>query len=412
MLYSCKSDINCDEIVKMSDYFWKKYYVAALIPNVVFDILLSVFMIIITNNMMITFVVFISYLLFCLVYCKFNLSSITTRSTQKYIKKNKINTEKKIEFYDDYLVYDTLNNSTKIKYSEIGNSIETDRNFYLSFFKDGRKKIAIIIKNDCSYELIQFIRNNVRNIENKIGDSNNFDANKIKKIANILTILSIISIFGGLFTFGYYNEINNITDSSYIKSSWLFWLWLPIPIYSSISIYKYYKTGINCFKNYIICLIICIFIVIYGLFSFMPNIDIVSNDKDYSVINEYKEYLDINLPLNGKAKTGSMGPYSNNYISNVSLISFDYENEDVSDTINDIKNNSKWIVGSQLSSNYKKLVPSVISYSDDIYYLFYNKTLKEYNIIPDDHVKYDFITALYDISKEHLVIYEYNFSSN
>lgn len=39
-----------------------------------------------------------------------------------------------------------------------------------------------------------------------------------------LTILSILSILGGLYTVAMYNEVNDIHDASFIKSTWLFWL--------------------------------------------------------------------------------------------------------------------------------------------------------------------------------------------
>ena len=134
-----------------------------------------------------------------------------------------------------------------------------------------QEKIIIIQKNSCTLELIQFIRKKVGHLENHLGEKkktiNNRKKSKIiEKVIGCLTGLSILSILGGLYIVAMYNEINDIPDANFIRSTWLFWLFLPLPILSTIISYIYQNQGINCSKNKIISFISCICLLIFGSF--------------------------------------------------------------------------------------------------------------------------------------------------
>ena len=60
-----------------------------------------------------------------------------------------------------------------------------------------------------------------------------------------------------------------------------------------------------------------------------------------------------------------------------------YNENDVINLEKKIENNNNWILSTQIKSNLTIFIPSSFISNDNIYYSIYNKTLDEYNTIPN-----------------------------
>ena len=413
MLYSCKNNMDSYEIGKMVPYFWKKFYLAFIIRSTILNFLISIIIFVCFQNVVDAVVFFTIFFIFNLIYYKVNLSTVVTKSVNLYLIKKGINTEIEIEFYSTYLIQKKNNESLKIDYNRFNKGIETDTNFYLQYLENRKEKIIIIQKNNCTLELIQFIRKKINNLENHLCEkeviNNNRNKSKlIKRMILCLTILSILSILGGLYTVAMYNEVNDIHDASFIKSTWLFWLWLPLSIISMIVSCIYKKRGIDTSKNIVISVIVSICLLLFGFFSILPT-SLDSQANNYSILEDYKSIMNVRIPSSGLLKLGTLESFNYKNISDLEIITVNYEQEDTTALTKDILNNDNWILSMELSSELKKLVPAVFSSNDDMYYLFYNSTLSEYNTVPNITGNYQIYTMKYDIAKKNLIIYTFNY---
>lgn len=413
MLYRCKNNIDSYEIGRMVPYFWKKFYFNFIVKSAILNFLISIIIFVCFQHVIDAVLFFTVFFIFNLIYYKVNLSNVVTKSVRAHLIKKKINIEVEIEFYSTYLIQKKNDMSLKINYYRFNKSIETDTNFYLQYLENRKEKIIIIQKNSCTLELIQFIRKKVDNLENHLCEKKGIIHNQkksktIKKIIWCLTGLSILSILGGLYTVAMYNEVNDIHNASFIQSTWLFWLWLPLSIISTVISYIYQKRGIDCSKNMIISFVASICLLIFGFFSILPT-SFDDQVNHYSIIENYESIMDVRVPSSGQLKLGTLESFDYKNISDLEIITVNYEHEDTTALAKDIMNNDNWILSTEVSSELKKLVPAVFSSNDDMYYLFYNSTLSEYNTVPDIVGDYQIYTMKYDISKKNLIIYTFNY---
>lgn len=419
MFYNYKGNIDSYEIRKMAPYFLKKNYIYLVGCFNILNLLISALIFIYFGSISDAMIIFLGFLIFSFIYYKVKFYDIITKIANSCIQKRKINPEVNLEFYDSYLIRKSSDKSLKINYDDFNRFIETDTNFYLQYLDNKKKRIIIIQKNNCELELIQFIRARVKNIENNLGGEINFlkqsklrNSKMIKIIKILLIIVPVCSIFGGLYTAGMYNEINDVNDVFFYHSSWVIWLWLPLPILSLIISLIFQKHGIKCTKNIIISSMTSVLLLIEGSFWLYSPLFADFEAKlvnDYSIIEDYEQVMDVRIPSSGKLKLRDAGPFNHNGISNLDIVFVDYAKEDTNVLENDVINSDKWILSTELSSEYKKLVPSVLTTDDNKYYLFYNKTLDEYNIVPDTTGTYQIYTMIYNISKKTLSIFIFDY---
>lgn len=417
MLYSCKSNLNGYEFGKMAPYFWKRYYIRLVLNSIIINLLISTLVLILCQNLLISICFFAMFLVYSLIYFKVKLSEAVSINMAESIRKGKFNPEMEIKFYSSYLALEQLDKKLKVNYTDFNRVIETDTNFYLQCINNGKKKILIIQKNNCELELIQFIRKIFKNIENHLGGKNTFvekiklkNSKWMKIVMLLLLILSILSLPVAFYTVITYSEIHNVQGIDFIQFCWLFWIYLPIPILSIIIGYIYQKKGVNCSKNILIGFIVSILIFIFGLFTFVfPDLPDNQYD-DYSVINNYKQIMGVEIPNIGQLKIMTLKSFNVRNISNLTIITVNYEQQDTDVLASEIKNNNNWILSTELPSTLEKLVPTAFASNNNIYYLFYNKTLDEYNTLPLNSVNYEVFTIKYDISKKILIIYSFYYN--
>ena len=266
-------------------------------------------------------------------------------------------------------------------------------------------------KNRCDLELINFIRTTFK-IENHIGDNSNFKGVKeypnpkfIRNFMNILFIITICSLWGALWIFAFVSEINPQHGFNFIRTAWVFWCWLPIPVLSIILGFKYKNAGFKCTKNIVGGFIIGFLMLIYGSFCLMPTFE-----QDYNKINAYKNYIDAPLPNNGELEIRNWGTYFDEDKTNYTIINVYYDKEDVNDLVNSIENSNNWILSKEIKSELKILIPSQLKSDFDSYYSIYNKTTNEYNALPTIVGNYEIYAMKYDKSDKHLEIHKFDYN--
>lgn len=304
-----------------------------------------------------------------------------------------INTKIYLEFYKDYF---TLDNKYKINYSEVVKIIENDCCFYLKCL--AVNDIIIIKKNQCSLELVDFIRKIFPNLENYLKDDSKFKGVTkynnpifIKKIMLVLFVITILSFI--------------IVAYFCIESALWWWAFLPIPILSIILGYKYKNIGFKCTKNIVAGFIIAFLYLFFGLLWILPD-----NTVDYKQIDNYRNVIDATLPKNGKLTIKKWNAYTEEDKTNFTVINVDYKGENLKKLESNIQNSNNWILSKKIKSDLMLYIPFILESDYDAYYSIYNKTTNLYNTIPENAGEYEIYVMKYDISDKHLEIYEFDFT--
>ncbi len=237
-------------------------------------------------------------------------------------------------------------------------------------------------------------------------NTKNSKERKIKIFMFFLFILTIFSFLGSLVSWSILNERpENAGGFFFTSTTWVLWLWLPIPILSIVFGYKYKRLGIKCKKNIIAGYIIGALLILYGSFCLIS----FSNSKDYSEINPYKKIINVPLPSNGKLELMKWDEVSDSSKTNYQTIYVNYYGENTKHLDKNIKQNETWLLSTQVKETLKLLVP-MFKAGDNIYISIYNETLNEYNTLPIDEGNYKIYAMMYDISSKTLQIDEFNYN--
>ena len=409
-LYACDGTVDAYEYKKMAKYFPKRTYWVFIMRGILINLVATAFVAIFTKSWIETLVFFIVYQLYVFIYCKIRLESIAEKVFNHRQKRGEIESNVEIEFYEDNLIRRGENLSLTIPYTEISRCIENDTNFYLEY--PTRNMIIIIQKNRCDLELISFIRSKFQDLENHLGDSSHFTG--VKKYQNptfiktgmlILFIVTIVSLWGALATLALVNQIHPQHGFNFIKNTWVFWCWLPIPILSIILGFKYKKAGFLCTKNIVAGFIIGFLLFVYGSFCLHPAFS-----RDYSEIDTYREIIDAKLPNEGELEIQNWGTYFDQDKTEYTIINAYYDQIDVKELENSIENSNHWILSTNIKSELKILIPSQLFSDSDAYYSIYNNTLKQYNTLPDITGNYEIYAMKYDKSQKQLEIHKFKYS--
>lgn len=227
----------------------------------------------------------------------------------------------------------------------------------------------------------------------------------VRLFMNILFVLTIASLFGAMITMNATNELFNVNGFNYTKSTIVFWWWLPIPILSVILGKRYNKMGYKFDKNVTVGYIMAVLLFLFGCFSLGENFE-----EDYSKIDEYRTFIDAELPDNGGLEIIKWTEWDDkNILENTSIIAY-YKNEDTGKLVEDIKNSDKWILSQNINSELKIFITGFLHRTDYIYYSIYNNTTKEYNTIPKNDGIYEIYVMKYDDDFKELEIKKYKYS--
>ncbi|MGE5456703.1 MAG: YcxB family protein [Ignavibacteriales bacterium] len=308
---------------------------------------------------------------------------------KKFFQINHDNVDYKISFYDDYFQKESINEIHKIKYNGIKKIKETDDNFYLLL---NNRIIIIILKQNCTNELLEFIKNIC--IKNNLGNNSyknikeylNKDSSSYRKIKKnlialfILTILSPYIGSGIVLLLEVKTDVQNNLFTNFTDNMWVMFLFLPIPILSIILGFIYRKKGVKCTKNIVGGFIIAILLITYGSFTFMFNFE-----TNYSEISSYEKVIGIDdIPTKGKyIKTEWSTDYLINHITNYVMFT---DSVEIRKFKSDIEKSNNWILKEEINSNLYIFIPNslICQSKENCYYSVYIEEINSYNTIPEE----------------------------
>ena len=223
---------------------------------------------------------------------------------------------------------------------------------------------------------------------------------KLKIISILLFVLSICTILGALSGVVILSEINQ----AMIENTWVFFLFLPVPIASIVFGFYLKKKGYKYKKNVIVGAIMAALLCIYGSFTFIFS-DFYSH-SDEPIVNT-EQMLNIDIPehsrINTQDWTKSTQSVPRGYIYSTSDIYFD--DAAVEEFEKNLSSDTKWI------STIPNDMVGITSYFCDIqtsdYYIIYNKDTGEFNKLPSSSGTYVFINVLYNAESNTMKLVEY-----
>lgn len=297
ILYICESEMTAQEYGEMTTHFPIFYWYYVAYGTVLSVIITILFCLIEKADFYAGIFIFIIFEIIIFIVYKIRLKTMAEKGFLKVQKKKSIDTYYITEFYENYLIRESKSITRKIEYKQIIKVIETNTHFYLKL----AKKIIVIPKNKCEEDLLKFIRNKFINILkteiNEIKPKKEIkqcNSSFVKNLLIVLFILTLASLWGALGTM----SLLSIEESEFefLKNTWVFWLWLPIPILSIILGFKYKKQGIKCTKNIVAGFIIGFLLLIYGCFSllfkdlndFTNSIFVITQNENTEEIKYYE----------------------------------------------------------------------------------------------------------------------------
>lgn len=153
-MYKTQTELTVDEMIKLNRAYFFKMQRFRLILMVLYELLLlwiclSAF----DLHWILIGVIFLFLVIFVPVF--WYLMFVT--NSKKYFKSNKAAQYSILNytFEEDKIVIETERGSSFIKYDEVYKIYETKTNFYLFI---SNKQACVIVKENCSDELIQFIK--------------------------------------------------------------------------------------------------------------------------------------------------------------------------------------------------------------------------------------------------------------
>ena len=224
------------------------------------------------------------------------------------------------------------------------------------------------------------------------------------KVLLILFLLSIFSFFSAFRLNMYF--INNSAYSGINNSRWIYFIFIPIPLISTILGIKYNKLGYSCNKNIVAGIIIIWLLVQCGISETSYTYKI-----DNTLINKYEKIVNIDFPNNVQVANSTEDKPLNTElykVNNTSYVIFKNKKE-IKEFDKYIKSDNRWIKKSDMSVN--KL--NVLAHTDhndkydNIYYMYYIVD-NDFNIIPNIKGNYKAYSFIYNMDNKGLEINEYN----
>ena len=159
-LYKYEGNIDIEDCKKMVQYFPNLYWSFNVYELIVR--LVSILLVYILSKSITSALIFIIiYHIFLILIYMFLPKYFGDKIFKNFQKRGKVSKKINIDFYDKYFIMKTEFKTYNIKYDKINKLKETDDNIYLKY----GKKIIFIKKEICSKELIEFIKDKLKNVK-------------------------------------------------------------------------------------------------------------------------------------------------------------------------------------------------------------------------------------------------------
>jgi transcriptional regulator with XRE-family HTH domain len=336
-------------------------------------------------------------------------------NAQKKMKINP-NVEMVFLFFEEYLSLNIQNENSrsdqKIKYNDLDKIIETGNNYFFIYSNTCYTVPKIHLNGNIVF-LNELLITKTSKYISQIGNIENNSSNKSieyierkRKVSTTIFIINLFDLVIALMLFALYQGIHpNSTTFGFVLNTWIFYMVLPLPLFSIYYGLRIKGLGIKWKRNVIVGIIMSSLLVIYGSFFIIFG---SAFTYDYSYINQVESIIDFELPDVGKITTytyDSMGDSIG--VKKESAVLFLDHNE-ITNLILRINTSDKWTT--EITSINFGLLPKFqqIRTNDFNFFTIYNVTLDNYNSFPNSSGKYDFIFIAYNIDSGQMHIIEYS----
>ena len=301
------------------------------------------------------------------------------------------------EVYEKHFVLNVSKNGeiTKtfnIKFEEIEKISTWGRFFIIQY--GGQSYLIDKEALDKDSHLLSFCSNNPSNVDEQAAKS------PLKTVSILLLIFSIASIVGG----GICVAIMSHYNYTYTDNMWVFFLFTPIPIASLIFGLWLKKKSKKFKKNVVVGIVMTVLLCLYGSFTFIFA-GIYTHDD--APLLRIEETLAIDVPdylqITTQDWTKGTQTTRRGYIYSTSDVYFD-ENA-VKSFEAEMQNDYRWI--SAIPSDLVGVTSFFCDYDGYDYYVVYNVSTGEFNKLPDESGRYEFINVLYNSKNKTMKIVEY-----
>ncbi len=208
----------------------------------------------------------------------------------------------------------------------------------------------------------------------------------LKVWGNILFVVSIITPLLSFMVLCSVGDVNTFGTAGMLHYTWIMWLFIPISVASLIIGICLKKRNEKYKKNVIVACIVIPILLLFGSYKFIFS-SAVSYDAD--VIKEIEQQTEWTFPSNVETATTIGKNYRLSYIKIT----------DKDDNIHfeeNVISSDKWKYN--VPNTLVGMIPvEVMTETQDCrYFMFYNKTLNQYNVAPTNSGVYDCVYMAYD----------------
>ncbi len=224
------------------------------------------------------------------------------------------------------------------------------------------------------------------------------NSEKYKKYSKILFWASLLSPIVALI----FVLILWCINSFFVGNMWLFYLFVPFPAASVALGIHTKKRGIKFKKNVVCGIISLVLLLTVGTLSFIIKDKYTRSDKH---LLKAEKIIGLDIPSYSDILTHRINiKISNGHVYYVCRAEFD--SEKVQELEKSIETEDVWL--SEIPDSMLEITsPSFYLKSAVDYTLIYNSTKGEINTVPEESGTYDFISIMYDLSKNEMEIVEY-----
>ena len=220
---------------------------------------------------------------------------------------------------------------------------------------------------------------------------------KNKKVANILFWGCVASPLIAILLTVLLGFINSL----FRGNMWVFFLFLPVSVLSVTCGASLKKSQKKYKKNLIAGIVSTVLILSLGSFSLFWKDTYTENDK---YIKEAEHIIGVKLPEYSKLATHRVNAKISSgkalYACNVT-----FEDEEAPDFESHITSDDRWL--STISDSLLFVSSPAFHLESADYTLIYNKTTEQFNTVPEETGKYDFLCMMYNVEKNEMEIVEY-----
>lgn len=343
-----------------------------------------------------TFFFFVSGMAFVYFVC-FIKWYISYRKAWNKSSKLMIQSVYSYQVFDGYFVLNIFRDGDAKKWLKIGfDEIEAVRSIDEHFVLTIAGQIYIIRKHALpeNSPLLAYC-----NCFNKKKSVNKKHSRKITAVSIVLFVLTLLSILFPLILMAILTPAHPTSMGT--EFMWVFFCFTPITLASAIFGFCFRKK-----KNIIAGIIMTVLLCAYGSFVLIPDAYLHTDEP----IVRAEQELNIDIPEHRNIDTMlyedfGEDPEARIILNSVSDIYFDSESDSTIAFTENISQDTRWI--REIPNDMLGILHYSYEYDTDCYHLIYNKTTKEFNTVPSENGKYEFIHIIYGISGSWMQINEY-----